>query len=137
MNLLAKMSPSAATMIRMDGGTPTVGDGLRIANARIGNILGYAVIAATVVVVTAAVIAVTIVVAIAPVMPVAITTVAGIARPRDRSVLRDQAPGGAPRAGARRLRSAAALPQRPKEKRRARSCSSPSHALFSTNDATS
>lgn len=37
-----------ATMIRMDGGTPTVGDGLRIANARIGNILGYAVIAATV-----------------------------------------------------------------------------------------
>lgn len=37
-----------ATMIRMDGGTPTIGDGLRIANARIGNILGYAVIAATV-----------------------------------------------------------------------------------------
>jgi hypothetical protein len=37
-----------ATMIRMDGGAPTVGDGLRLANSRLGAILGYAVIAATV-----------------------------------------------------------------------------------------
>ena len=37
-----------ATMIRLDGGTPTVGDGLRIANSRLGPIFGYAVIAATV-----------------------------------------------------------------------------------------
>ncbi|NHZ37328.1 DUF6159 family protein [Massilia rubra] len=37
-----------ATMIRMDGGAPTLGDGLRIANSRFGTILGYAVIAATV-----------------------------------------------------------------------------------------
>jgi hypothetical protein len=37
-----------AVMIRLDGGTPTLGDGLRIANGRIGAILGYAVIAATV-----------------------------------------------------------------------------------------
>ena len=37
-----------ATMIRMDGGAPTLGDGLRIANSRLGPILGYAVIAATV-----------------------------------------------------------------------------------------
>ena len=37
-----------ATMLRLDGGTPTVADGLRIANSRIGAILGYAVIAATV-----------------------------------------------------------------------------------------
>jgi hypothetical protein len=37
-----------ATMIRMDGGAPTLGDGLRIANRRFGTILGYAVIAATV-----------------------------------------------------------------------------------------
>jgi hypothetical protein len=37
-----------ATMIRMDGGTPTVKDGLAVANSRIGSILGYAVIAATV-----------------------------------------------------------------------------------------
>lgn len=37
-----------ATMMRMDGGAPTLGDGLRIANSRFGTILGYAVIAATV-----------------------------------------------------------------------------------------
>ena len=37
-----------ATMMRLDGGAPTVGDGLRIANSRLGPILGYAVIAATV-----------------------------------------------------------------------------------------
>ena len=37
-----------ATMIRMDGGAPTVGDGLRVANSRLGAILGYAIIAATV-----------------------------------------------------------------------------------------
>lgn len=37
-----------AVMIRLDGGSPTLGDGLRIANGRIGTIFGYAVIAATV-----------------------------------------------------------------------------------------
>jgi hypothetical protein len=37
-----------ATMMRLDGGAPTVKDGLRIANERLGAILGYAVIAATV-----------------------------------------------------------------------------------------
>ncbi len=37
-----------AAMIRMDGGNPTLGDGLRIAWARRGRILGYALIAATV-----------------------------------------------------------------------------------------
>ncbi len=37
-----------ATMIRMDGGAPTVGDGLRVANSRLPAILGYAIIAATV-----------------------------------------------------------------------------------------
>jgi hypothetical protein len=37
-----------AAMMRLDGGTPTFGDGLRIANSRFGAILGYAVIAATV-----------------------------------------------------------------------------------------
>ena len=37
-----------ATMIRMDGGTPSVKDGLAVANGRLGAILGYAVIAATV-----------------------------------------------------------------------------------------
>ena len=35
-------------MMRLDGGAPTVKDGLRIANSRFGAILGYAVIAATV-----------------------------------------------------------------------------------------
>jgi hypothetical protein len=37
-----------AAMIRMDGGNPTLRDGLRIAWARKGRILGYALIAATV-----------------------------------------------------------------------------------------
>ncbi|MEM1204717.1 MAG: DUF6159 family protein [Acidobacteriota bacterium] len=37
-----------AAMIRLDGGDPTVADGLRIATQRLGSILGYAVIAATV-----------------------------------------------------------------------------------------
>ncbi|MES2016418.1 MAG: DUF6159 family protein [Pseudomonadota bacterium] len=37
-----------ATMIRLDGGAPTVRDGLAVANSRLGAILGYAVIAATV-----------------------------------------------------------------------------------------
>lgn len=37
-----------AAMLRLDGGAPTIGDGLRIANSRLGAILGYAVIAATV-----------------------------------------------------------------------------------------
>jgi hypothetical protein len=37
-----------ATMMRLDGGAPTVRDGLAIANSRLGAILGYAVIAATV-----------------------------------------------------------------------------------------
>jgi len=37
-----------AAMMRLDGGNPTVSDGLRIATAKAGNILGYAFIAATV-----------------------------------------------------------------------------------------
>lgn len=37
-----------AASIRLDGGNPTVGDGLRMAWSRVGTILGYAVIAATV-----------------------------------------------------------------------------------------
>lgn len=37
-----------AVMIRLDGGSPTLADGLRVANRRIGAILGYAVISATV-----------------------------------------------------------------------------------------
>ena len=37
-----------AAMIRLDGGDPTVRDGLRIATSRIGAIAGYALIAATV-----------------------------------------------------------------------------------------
>lgn len=37
-----------AVMIRLDGGSPTLGDGLRIANGRLAAILGYAVISATV-----------------------------------------------------------------------------------------
>jgi hypothetical protein len=37
-----------AAMIRMDGGNPTLSDGLAIAWARVGRIFGYAVIAATV-----------------------------------------------------------------------------------------
>jgi hypothetical protein len=37
-----------AVMIRLDGGSPTMADGLRIANSRLGAILGYAVISATI-----------------------------------------------------------------------------------------
>ena len=37
-----------AALIRLDGGDPTIGDGLAIASKRIGSILGYAMIAATV-----------------------------------------------------------------------------------------
>ncbi len=37
-----------AAMIRLDGGNPTLGDGLRIATSRISAIAGYALIAATV-----------------------------------------------------------------------------------------
>ena len=37
-----------AAMIRLEGGDPTVRDGFRIATSKFGNILGYAVIAATV-----------------------------------------------------------------------------------------
>ena len=37
-----------AAMIRLDGGNPSVGDGLRIAASKAGSILGYAFIAATV-----------------------------------------------------------------------------------------
>ena len=37
-----------AAMIRLDGGNPTLGDGLRIATSKIGAIAGYALIAATV-----------------------------------------------------------------------------------------
>ncbi len=37
-----------AAMIRLDGGDPTVGDGLKIATSRLGSIIGYAAIAATV-----------------------------------------------------------------------------------------
>jgi Family of unknown function (DUF6159) len=37
-----------AALIRLDGGDPTVGDGLAIASKRMGSILGYAVISATV-----------------------------------------------------------------------------------------
>ena len=37
-----------AAMIRLDGGNPTLGDGMRIASSRIAGIAGYALIAATV-----------------------------------------------------------------------------------------
>jgi hypothetical protein len=37
-----------AAMIRLDGGDPTLGDGFRIANSRLPQIIGYALIAATV-----------------------------------------------------------------------------------------
>ncbi len=37
-----------AAMIRLEGGDPTVGDGLRVAFSHLGSILGYAAIAATV-----------------------------------------------------------------------------------------
>ena len=37
-----------AAMIRLDGGNPSIGDGLRIAGSRVVSILGYAAVAATV-----------------------------------------------------------------------------------------
>ena len=37
-----------AAMVRLDGGNPTLGDGLRIATSKVGAIAGYALIAATV-----------------------------------------------------------------------------------------
>src|SRR5258706_5215313 len=37
-----------AAMIRLDGGDPSFGDGIRVATSRIGVIAGYALIAATV-----------------------------------------------------------------------------------------
>jgi hypothetical protein len=37
-----------AVVMRLEGGSPTLGDGLRIANRRIGTIFGYAVISATI-----------------------------------------------------------------------------------------
>jgi hypothetical protein len=37
-----------AVMVRLGGGSPTLGDGLAIANRRLGTILGYAVISATI-----------------------------------------------------------------------------------------
>jgi hypothetical protein len=37
-----------AALVRLNGGTPTVGEGLRIASSKMGAILGYALIAATV-----------------------------------------------------------------------------------------
>ena len=37
-----------AAMIRFDGGTPTIGDGLRVASSKIGSVLGYSILAATV-----------------------------------------------------------------------------------------
>ena len=39
---------AGATMIRLEGGDPTVGDGFRIAFEHFGNVLGYAVLSATV-----------------------------------------------------------------------------------------
>lgn len=39
---------AAAALIRLDGGNPTLGDGLRAATSKVGSILGYALIAATV-----------------------------------------------------------------------------------------
>jgi hypothetical protein len=39
---------ASAAMIRLDGGNPTVGDGIRVAMSKLPNIIGYALIAATV-----------------------------------------------------------------------------------------
>jgi len=39
---------ASAAMIRLDGGNPTVGDGIRLAMGKLPNIIGYALIAATV-----------------------------------------------------------------------------------------
>jgi hypothetical protein len=44
-----------AAMIRLKGGNPTVSDGLKVANSRIGHILGYAAISATVGVILSAI----------------------------------------------------------------------------------
>jgi len=41
-HLLFQCGAGRAAMIRLDGGTPTVGDGLRIANSRFWSIPGYA-----------------------------------------------------------------------------------------------
>ncbi len=46
--IFANTALVGAAMIRLEGGDPTVGDGLRIAASRFGTILGYAAIAATV-----------------------------------------------------------------------------------------
>ena len=46
--IFANAALVGAAMIRLEGGDPTVGDGLRIAFSKIGTIFGYAVIAATV-----------------------------------------------------------------------------------------
>ncbi len=46
--IFANSALVGAAMIRLQGGDPTVGDGLRIASSRVGSILGYALISATV-----------------------------------------------------------------------------------------
>ncbi|MCB0030458.1 MAG: hypothetical protein KDE28_21250, partial [Anaerolineales bacterium] len=46
--IFANSALVGAAMIRLEGGDPTVGDGLRIAFKHIGSIFSYAVIAATV-----------------------------------------------------------------------------------------
>ncbi|WP_420628910.1 DUF6159 family protein [Candidatus Leptofilum sp.] len=46
--IFANTALVGAAMIRLEGGDPTVSDGFRIALSKIGNIFGYAVIAATV-----------------------------------------------------------------------------------------
>jgi len=39
---------ASAAMIRLDGGNPTLGDGIRVAMSKLPNIIGYALISATV-----------------------------------------------------------------------------------------
>ena len=46
--IFANSALIGAAMIRLNGGDPTVGDGFRIAFQHIGNILGYALLSATV-----------------------------------------------------------------------------------------
>ena len=46
--IFANTALVGAAMIRLQGGDPTAGDGLRIASSRVGSILGYALISATV-----------------------------------------------------------------------------------------
>ena len=46
--IFANSALVGAAMIRLEGGDPTVGDGFRMALQHVGNILGYAVISATV-----------------------------------------------------------------------------------------